>query len=189
MKKSIILLIILIIIGFAACTENSSPIASEEKLSNTVVVSAFLYANEPVYNIRLTSALLLGIEETSAPPINDAQVSLLKNGERYNLQPSQGDSGYYHYSGSDLSVNNGDKFTIEINHNNNIITGETTVPEPPAGVVISNDKLIVPDFSNFGFGIFDLGNLCRKEQPGNEENLLQSLLGYHCTFNWHGRQS
>ena len=41
---------------------------------------------------------------------------------------------------------------MRLHPNINIITGETTVPESPAGIVISNDKLIVPDFSNFGFG-------------------------------------
>ena len=150
MGKIVLLLVILLLPGFFVCTENSSPVASEEQHSKTVVVSAFLYANEPVYDIRLTTSLPLGTEETSAPPINNAQVSLLKDGERYTLQASPGDSGYYHYSGDDLTIDSGDKFTLEVSYNDIVITGETTIPEPPQSVSISNDTIFIPDFSNFG---------------------------------------
>ena len=111
--------------------------------SNLVVIRAYLYAGQPVTDITITGTLALGSQDTLAPPINDAQVYLLKDGTRYDLVPSEGDSGYYHYEGSDLTVNEGDEFEIGVVYFGRTATGSTVVPPAPENVVASSDTLIV----------------------------------------------
>jgi len=93
MIRTIILILSLAILILVACTEDS-PVSPE---SDLIVVRGYIYAGEPVNDIQLTGTLELGSEETKAPPINDATVSLLKDGQQYELVLSEGDSGYYHY--------------------------------------------------------------------------------------------
>jgi len=124
------------------CTEDS-PISPE---SDLIVVRSYIYAGEPVYDIQLTSTLPLGSEETKAPPINDASVSLIKNGQQYDLVLSEGDSGYYHYDGNELTVEAGDQFTIQVNYKDQQIYGSTNVPEAPVNVTISSTTIMFPDF-------------------------------------------
>ena len=131
----------------AGCS-TQSPLESSDEL---VVVQAYLFAGEPVDDVRLTATLPLTTDSTTPPPISDAQVALLRGGQRYDLVASAGGNGYYHYAGDDLAVQAGDRFALEIRHGDQTITGETTVPAPPVGVTISKDRVEVPIFS-FGLG-------------------------------------
>ncbi|HDY88274.1 MAG TPA: DUF4249 family protein [bacterium] len=153
MRKIVIFIIISSIIGITGCSQESSPISPLEGGSDLIVIRAYVYAGETVSDIKITSTLPLGSEEQSAPPINDAQIAIIKNGTRYVLQTSPGDSGYYHYSSSDLTIQTGDKLKIEVNYFDRVATGGTVVPEPTRGLSISKDELVVPDFSGFGFGM------------------------------------
>ncbi len=147
MKRAILLLfaMLLIIVG---CTEDS-PLEPENAL---IVVRGYIYANEPVNDIQITTSLPLGSEATSAPPVNNAQVSFVRDGVVYDLVLSAGDSGYYHYPGDDLTVNSGDVFTIQVDYNGEVTTGTTTVPHPPEAVEISNDEMFISTsfFPRFG---------------------------------------
>lgn len=148
MKRVIILIVFLGLFIAAGCTDDS-PLAPE---ADQVVIQGYLYAGEPVTDIQITSTLPLGSQDTLAPPINDAEVYLIKNGQRYNLQPSSGDSGYYHYEGSDLSVEVGDVFEINVSYYGTIASGETGVPPAPASVSISSNTLYIPEsISPFDF--------------------------------------
>ena len=132
-----------------ACS-NENPIVAN---SDLIVVQAYLYANEPVRDIRLTSTLPLDSEETTGFPINDAAVKLIKNDISYSLVPSAGDSGYYHYPGDDLTVNEAEVFQIEIEYGGKIITAETIVPRRPTGLTLSSSRMVIPyDFHDFPFG-------------------------------------
>ena len=141
MNRTIILILSLALLILVACTEDT-PISPE---SDLIVVRGYIYAGEPVNDIQLTSTLPLGSEKTKAPPINDATVSLLKNGQQYDLVLSEGDSGYYHYDGSNLAVENGDQFSIEVSYQNQQIYGSTNVPDAPVNVTISSTTLLFPD--------------------------------------------
>ena len=129
------------------CTEDS-PL---EPANNQIVVRGYIYAGEPVYDIQITTTLSLGSEDEQAPPVNDANVSLVKNGQRYILVPSAGDSGYYHYEGDDLLVESGDTFEIQVEYASQVVTGKTAVPAPPEGLISTSDVLIIPT-SGFGMG-------------------------------------
>ena len=148
MKKLILIPIALFII-FSGCTLDSL-IAFDDDL---IVVRAYIYANEPISDIQVTGTIPLGSEATELPPINDADVVLIKEGQRYSLVPSEGDSGYYHYDGDDLVVETGDKYEIEVKYQNQLATGTTYVPEAPEGVTISKSTLNFPDFDTMpGYG-------------------------------------
>lgn len=136
-------------IGLSGCSKESSPLMQN---TNLVVIRGYVYASEPVSDIQITSSLSLGSEEENAPPINNAQVTVIKDGNHYALQPSPGDSGYYHYAGSDLTIKTGDKLRIEVYHFGKLAYGETVVPAPPKKVSISDNKLKVPQSFSFGFG-------------------------------------
>ena len=141
MKHTIILILSILALILFACEENST-LAPENDL---LVVHAYLYAGEPVTDIQLTTTLPLGSEEEKAPPVNNAIVSLIKEGQRYSLVPSPGDSGYYHYEGSDLSVETNNEFEIQVEYNGEILSGKTVVPLPPENVSISANQLVIPE--------------------------------------------
>jgi len=143
MKKLLILLSISCGFIFILCTSESTLGPDDEPM--LLVVQAFVYAGEPVADVRLTSTLPLGSEDSLAPPVTDADVAIIKDGVKFNLEPSPGDSGYYHYSGSDFSIQTGDELILEILHNNVITSGESTVPPPPDSISISQDTISVPE--------------------------------------------
>jgi hypothetical protein len=130
----------------AGCTRES-PVMPE---AETVVVRAYLFAGEPVRDIRLSLTLPLGGGETEATPVNDATVSLVRNGVSYALAASGGDSGAYHYPGTDLNVLAGDAFQILIRYKDQKIEAETTVPAAPDSVTISSGTLVLSDSISFG---------------------------------------
>jgi hypothetical protein len=128
--------------------EESSPLLPE---AEQVVVRAYLYANEPVTDIQLTTTYAITSEDTAGVPINDAAVSLEKNGQIYPLVSTPGDSGYYHYAGNDLEVSIGDKFKMVVEYHGEAITGETVIPTPPRNINISADRLVIDTSTLGGF--------------------------------------
>lgn len=118
--------------------ENLNDIAA-----NQFVVEAFIYAGEPIDDIRIKTTFPLIDEEDTSQPINDAQVTLFKNGQPYTLV-SSGSEGYYNYPNTDVSVNTGDVFQLEVVHNGITAIAETIVPTPTQGLTLSIDSLKVP---------------------------------------------
>lgn len=148
MKKYISAIVMLSALMIMGCSEET-PFVPE---SDLVVIRGYLYANEPVTEIQITSTLGLGSEDSIAPPINDAEVTLIKGGNRYSLQPTPQREGYYHYPGIDLSVDSGDEFKIEVSYFGKLATAQTVVPPSPVGMSIYPEELIVRSFSSDGGG-------------------------------------
>ncbi|MEM8890349.1 MAG: DUF4249 family protein, partial [Bacteroidota bacterium] len=94
-------------------------------------------------DIRIKTTFPLSLDEDNSEPINDAEVRLIKAGEVYPLIAS-GDEGYYHYPDTDLSVETGDVFQLEVEHNGILATAQTRVPTPTTGLELSLDTLFVP---------------------------------------------
>ncbi len=138
--------IVLITSLFMGCSEDTIVTPSNE----LIVVRGYIYAGENIDDIQITKTLPLGSEETTAPPVNDATVTLIKEGVSYALVPDVGDSGYYHYKGDDLAVESGDEFEIQVVHNGNIASATTVVPAPPEDLTISADELVISE--EFGPG-------------------------------------
>lgn len=118
--------------------ENLNDIAA-----NQFVVEAFLYAGEPIDDIRIKTTFPLSETEDISEPINNAEVTLIKGENRYPLV-SSGSEGFYHYPNEDVSVNTGDEFQLEVVHNGIMATAQTTVPTPTTGLKLSTDSLKVP---------------------------------------------
>lgn len=138
MKKYIILLPLIGLLFFSCGEENLNNIAA-----NQFVIEAFIYAGEPIADIRIKSTFPLSQEEDTSAPINDATVTLIKNGQRYALVPS-GSEGLYNYPGNDVTVQTNDVFQLEVEHNGITATAETRVPTPTVGLSLSQDSLKVP---------------------------------------------
>lgn len=144
--KALIIWIVTAILLMAACTSDS-PVEIEHDM---VVIRGYIYANEPLDDFQVTSTLPISSTDTLAPPINDAEVWLVKDGVRYDLASSDGDSGYYHYDGNNLNAEEEDIFEIFVNHFGRTATGQTQVPSPPQNGSISSATLYMPEF---GFGM------------------------------------
>lgn len=137
--QNLCLLAIGCLILFTSCEEeNLNDIAA-----NQYVVEAFLYAGEPVDDIRIKTTFPLSEAEDISSPINTAQVILSKEGTQYPLV-SSGDDGFYHYLGNDLTVETGDVFDLEVVHNGITANATTIVPTPTEGLKLSIDSLKVP---------------------------------------------
>ncbi|MGH7600364.1 MAG: DUF4249 family protein [bacterium] len=136
----------IVLLGFVASLaalsgcDSASPLLPEKEL---LVVRAYLYAEEPVTDVQLTSTFALTSNDATGRPINDAKVSLEKAGKFFPLIASPGDSGYYHYAGNDLAVRAGDHFEISVEHNGQITTGETIIPAPPQNVALTQNEILI----------------------------------------------
>jgi len=169
MKKNIFFQI-LIFIFIILCCQSETPFELE---NDSVVVQAYLYANEPVQDIRLTKMLPLDVyEDLKMPPINNADIKLIKDGQSYPLDLSPGDSGYYHYSADDLTVEANDLFTLQINYQGQVIAAETTVPLEPQGVKLSSSTLKVPTIEDIFQGGMDPQDMAVTVTWDNEEEDL-----------------
>ncbi|MDW3647333.1 MAG: DUF4249 family protein [Bacteroidia bacterium] len=138
MKYSSIYILISAFLFLSCEEENLNNIAA-----NQFVVEAFLYAGEPIDDIRIKTTFPLSLDEDNSLPINDAEVRLIKQGESYALIAS-GEEGYYHYPDSDLQVETGDVFQLEVEYDGILAEAETQVPSPTSGLEISDDTLFVP---------------------------------------------
>lgn len=136
--KNIPFILLLAILLSSCVEENLNNIAA-----NQFVIEAFLYAGEPIDDIRIKTTYDLSSEEDVSVPINNAIVTLIKNGERYNLI-SSGDDGFYNYPGNDVTVETYDIFQLEVSYNGISAMAETIVPTPTNGLSISEDSLFVP---------------------------------------------
>ena len=130
---------------------------------DTFVVQAFLFAGEPVTEVTMTGVLAIDADSTAvAAPIADARITIIRDGARFDLVPTEGDPGRYHYPGDDLLVEVGDVFALEVSHGGRTATAETVVPVPPQGLSLSATVLAPPQFGVPGGGF----------QPGAGEGLM-----------------
>ena len=153
MKNKLFILTLLNIFIFSnSCEDNFSAVPDE----NLVVVQAYIYAGQPVKDILLMSTLALDDESSIATPIDSAEVTLSRGNEQFKLEPvhdydtTEIDTTYslsYFSPDSNLIVNEGDTFRLEINYMDQIITSETVVPAKPDSFLSTVDTLWVPEFN------------------------------------------
>lgn len=146
---------VLLLVAPACLPACSDTIAGPEGDARQVVVEAFLFAGEPVDDVRLTETVPLGEDPALAPTVDDAVVTLVRGTERWVLS-RRDEPGGYGYPGDDLEVREGDLFRIEVEAFGRTATGETVVPAPPVGVELDKDRLEVPEITP---GSFDPGVL------------------------------
>ena len=140
------LMVSLLILTALGCGEDTIT----ENNNELVVVTGFLRAGEKNAEIKLTNTLVLGSTDTVSAAINDAEVILLKGNKAYQLNIASSLNGTYSYQGSDLLIESGDIFSLQINYKNKKITGSTIVPSKPRDISISKTTLAL---SATGYGM------------------------------------
>lgn len=140
MKKYITLILFTAILGSFTSCEDEAIYTPDERF----VLQAYLYANEPVWDVTIKNAVPLSVADSVGEPINDAVITLYKNDVPYTLVSSS-DTGTYHYPGDDLLIETGDVFSIEATISEETATGSTSVPDSPQGVFISTETIKLPE--------------------------------------------
>jgi hypothetical protein len=132
------------------------PTASDKA---NIVVSAFLYNNEQVNDIRVVNTTPAGTNDTTvivfdstlddfdtirimpAVPINDAEVIIYANGTPYPLVNTN-DSGYYCDPDTVIKVTPGVTYRIVVKYQGKTAAAETIVPQTAPSLSLSRDTLI-----------------------------------------------
>ena len=140
---------IVAVLAAQACAD-SDPVGPD---GDILVVRAFLFAGEPVADIRITTTVPLVSEDTTGIPVSDAVVWLERDDVRFDLIATPGEAGAYHYPGSDLTIASGDVFELGVSRGVESISATTVVPPPPTGMTVSSDVMEVVDLTA-GFGGF-----------------------------------
>ncbi|WKN33883.1 DUF4249 domain-containing protein [Porifericola rhodea] len=112
------------------------------------VVQAFLYADEAVDSIQLTTLVPFGSESEEAPPITNAQLKISSAGEEYVLSHLEEKAGYYAYSGSNLEIKVGQTYQLSFEYNGELVSAETTVPTPPQHLSLEVEEIFLPQISS-----------------------------------------
>lgn len=115
----------------------------QQLLEENFVVEAFLFTGEPVNNITIKQIQPLTGGSSEPVLIKDAEVTITKNQISYDLTYVDS-TGRYAYPGTDLIVNTGDRFALQVVKGNRVANAETVVPEPASGVTVSSDTLVIP---------------------------------------------
>ena len=126
-----------------ACSD-SDPLGPDGEI---LVVRAFLFAGEPVSDIRITTTVALVSEDTIGAPVSDATVWLIRDGARFDLVATSGVPGAYDYPGSDLVIESGDLFELRVSRGSANLSAVTVVPSPPEGLTLSTDTVEVADLT------------------------------------------
>lgn len=138
----------LLTLGLAGCSNDDSVLSSEDDL---VVVQGYLFAGEPVDDIRLTQTVPLDATQTGLP-LSGVVVTLMREDVVYALGPIDAE-GTYGYPGTDLTVSAGDIFQLRVIHDRGVVTAITQVPPAPNQVLLSTSEVrIDPDPFDGGFG-------------------------------------
>ena len=140
MKKYIYLLLASFIFASFISCEDEAIYTPDERF----VLQAYLYANEPVWDVSIRNAVPLTVTDSIGEPINDAIITLYKNDVAYTLVSSS-DTGSYQYVGNDLTVEKDDVFSIEAIVGEKTASGTTSVPDSPEGVTMTVESIVLPE--------------------------------------------
>ncbi len=120
----------------------------QKPVSDNFVIEAFLFAGEPVRNIKVKEIKPLIPEEqdTTERIITDATVILSEADQQYVLTFDPA-TGKYIYPGNEIDISTGDAFRLEVKAGDRVATSETIVPEKPEGVGLSENVIIIPQLT------------------------------------------
>ena len=176
MKKSITYILLFSFL-YQSCTDDIEPIP----FTDTAIVVGYMYAGEQVKDIKVSSLIPFNADSTDEFYINDAEIDIIDNGISYRLTLSEGDSGYYHYSGEDLQIIAGENYEFQMIYKDQVITAQTMVPQVPEGLAISANEMLIQPIYEF----FDMRNryiedldITWKNDKGDYYYLLIELLHY-----------
>lgn len=150
------------------CSDSELPFIVPDP--DSFVVQAYVYAGEPIEDVYVTGVLPIdATEDDVAAPISDASIAIHRGADTFVLEPVVGEAGRYRYDG-DPVIQVGDRLTLEVVHNGQTATAETTVPPSPDGLELSADEMEAVDpFAGFGGAqdLFDRSVVVRWANPAN----------------------
>lgn len=127
------------------CTDESTALVPEEEL---LAVWAYVYADETLDDIKLTSTISLDSELEEAPLVSGASVTVSTDSATYNCIEDSSNLGFYLYPGEDFVISTGDIIYLDIVTDNEQVSASTIVPPKPVNVSISISSMTLPDFSD-----------------------------------------
>ena len=125
----------------------------ETEVSNNYVVEGFITAGESVKNIKVKQISPLLSEDVTSEPITNAQVIITAGSNSFSLD-FNASTGLYEYNQSDLSINIGESYGLEVTANNRTSSALTTVPNAPTGLALEDSAIIIPQIQ-LSFSIAD----------------------------------
>ncbi len=137
--------VLLIFLISASCTEEVT------MKSGNFVVEGFIVANEAVNNIKIKDISPIESEEVTSEAIPTATVSISQGTSTFPLIFND-EKGLYEYPDEDLFISNQESYSISITVGDRTATSTTIVPDPPTGLSVPKNTLVVPELS-LGFGI------------------------------------
>lgn len=135
--RSFVYIFWVVLLSLASCSDGL------DIQANNFVVEGFIVANEPVTNIRIKGISAIDSEEISSNPISEAQVNLLYEGITYPLTFNR-NAGLFEYREPDLSIFIAEEYSLEIVVGDRVASSTTMVPNPPTGLSIPSDTLVIP---------------------------------------------
>jgi len=142
-----------LIISFIAFSLLLSCDEPETEVSNNYVVEGFIIAGQPVNNIKVKQISPLLSEDVTSEPITNAQVIFNSGVNAFNLD-FNATTGLYEYEGSDLDINIGESYSLQVTANDRTSSAMTTVPDAPTGLVLEDSAIIIPQI-RLSFSIAD----------------------------------
>ena len=115
----------------------------ESSIDETFVVEAFLFQGEDVDDIKIIKAKMYNSSDTTEKPISNANVKILSNGSEYQLDYDVLSEKYV-IKNNPPNIISGQKYGLEVTVKERTATAETIVPTKPAGLTLSNNKIVIP---------------------------------------------
>ena len=115
----------------------------ESSIDENFVVEAFLFQGEDVDDIKIIKAKMYNSSDTTEKPISNANVKILSNGSEYQLDYDVLSEKYV-IKNNPPNIISGQKYGLEVTVKERTATAETIVPTKPAGLTLSNNKIVIP---------------------------------------------
>ena len=116
----------------------------ETSIEDNFVVEAFLFQGEPIDDVEVFKAKLYNSSDTTEEVISDAKVKIIYDGDNYELDYDV-NSMKYVYNNNDLNIISNKQYGLEVIVNDRTATSQTSVPTKPIGLLLSENKIIIPE--------------------------------------------
>ncbi|NQV30710.1 MAG: DUF4249 family protein [Candidatus Marinimicrobia bacterium] len=143
MKYKILSLISFILI--ISCTDDSTALVPEVDL---LTVWAYVYADEQLDDIKLTSTIALDSELEEAPLVSGANVVVSTDSGSFTCIEDTSNPGNYYYPGTDFEVSTGDQVELTVTTEDETVYAISSVPPKPIDVSINTNTMTLPVFTD-----------------------------------------
>jgi hypothetical protein len=152
MKKTLVISILSLAFFFFSCEKDEEIGATE----NAAIVEAFLYEGSASIDVKLTEMTPFEqLGTTEATVISDAAVYVSIDEQDFLLEEVDDSPGLYTSNDSAIKILSGQDITFYLKYLHYDITAQTTVPQKPQHLEISEDTLYIDEIST----LMDLTNI------------------------------